>query len=73
MGKQIDNLRRVVQDLELRYGKGDIDVQQLQCELDGTEEVEERLTERRPATPHKYNFGSLAKQHFHASKPRDLL
>jgi hypothetical protein len=72
MGKQIDNLRRVVQDLELRYGKGDVDVQQLQSELDASEQVKERFAERRPATPHKYNFGSLAKQHFYASKPRDL-
>ena len=73
MGKKVDNLRRVVQDLETRYGKEDLDVQRLQSELTALEQVKERrIVERRAATPHKHNFQSLAKQHFHASKLGDL-
>lgn len=73
MSKKIDNLRRVVQDLENRYGKEDADVQRLQSELNSLEQVKERrFVDRRAATPHKHNFQSLAKQRFHASKLDDL-
>ena len=73
MGKKVDNLRRVVQDLETRYGKEDLDVQRLQSELNALEQVKERrIGERRAAPPHKHNFQSLAKQHFHASRQADL-
>ena len=73
MGKKLDNLRRVVQKLESRYGKDDVDVQRMRADLNVLEAIKEaKIVERRAATPHKHNFQSLAKQHFHASKQADL-
>lgn len=73
MGKKLDNLRRIVEKLETRYGKDDVDVQRMRGELNTLEAIKEaKVVERRAATPHKYNFQSLAKQHFHASKQADL-
>ena len=67
MSKKLDNLHRLVCDLELRYGKDDVDVQKLQAELNEltaskvTKEVVTRLTSQ-------LNHHTTAKQHFYRSK-----
>jgi hypothetical protein len=67
MGKKLDNLHRLIRDLESRYGKDDVDVQRLQSELnelkahESNAEVVTRLTSL-------LNRNTTAKQHFHGSK-----
>jgi len=69
MGKKIDQLRRVVTKLGVRYGEDDADVQCLRRELEVLEAVAEApREERRRAQQCRYTFGSLARQHYEASR-----
>jgi hypothetical protein len=46
MSRKTDNLMRIIQDLESRYGKGDPHVQQLQIKLSALEALEEACRRR---------------------------
>jgi hypothetical protein len=49
MSKKIDNLHRIIQDLESRYGKDDADVRNLHVELMALKEIEEADRQKRTA------------------------
>jgi hypothetical protein len=73
MSKKLDKLRNVVGKLAARYGEHDDDVRRLQVELDALEAcVVPPQFERRAPTPDKFNFQSLAKQHYNASRHKAL-
>lgn len=68
MGRKIDKLRRVVQNLADRYGKDDADVMRLKQELDALEAAGEgQRVERRKVQLCRYTFGSVARQHYYDS------
>jgi hypothetical protein len=67
MGKKIDNLRCVVQEMGDRYGADDVDVRQLKQELRALEvHAEARPEERRKTQICRYTFGSVARQKFNS-------
>jgi len=75
MGKQIDNLRCIIGDLQSRYGKEDADVQILQAKLStmvASEEAAGALS-KASITATKLGLKSLAKQHLGATQSGDLL
>ena len=70
MSKKMDKLRRLVQKLGTRYGMDDVDVVRLRQELEALEAMgKPQIVERRKAQVCRYNFDSVARQHFHAAKP----
>jgi hypothetical protein len=74
MGKKIDNLHRIVGDLESRYGRDDEDVQRLRGELTALVASKDAVTVNRIApAPNGLNRQSQVKQHFHTTKSGDLL
>lgn len=73
MNKKLDRLRNVFDKLRARYGDQDEDVRQLQVELDLLEVIAaETEVETQASTPDKYNFQSLAKQRYDASRQDSL-
>jgi hypothetical protein len=67
MDKKVENLRRLVRDLESRYGKDDVDVKRLQAEfnlLEATRAVAKFAPTR--------SLLSLAKQHDRGIKPTEF-
>ena len=72
MSKKLNRLRRVVGKLSLRYGAEDMDVLRLRQDLNALEALGEvQAEERRKEATCRYTFGSLAKQHFRASRAAD--
>jgi hypothetical protein len=67
MDKKVENLRRLVRDLESRYGKDDVDVKRLQAEFNLLEAT--RSVAKLAPTP---SLHSLAKQHDRGFKPTEL-
>jgi hypothetical protein len=68
MGKKVENLHRLVRDLESRYGKDDVDVKRLQAELN----LLEATKVANSLTP-TINNHSLAKQHYRAFRSTELI
>ena len=70
MSKKMDKLRHLVQKLGARYGVDDVDVVRLRQELEALEALgKPQIVERRKTQVCRYNFDSVARQHFRASEP----
>jgi hypothetical protein len=67
MGKKVENLHRLVRDLESRYGRDDVDVKRLQAELNLL--VGSKVVSNLASTPYRH---SLVKQHYRSFNPTDL-
>jgi hypothetical protein len=67
MGKKVDNLHRLVRDLESRYGKEDVDVKRLQAELNLLEAS--KAADNLGSPPYRH---SLAKQHYRGFRATEL-
>lgn len=67
MSKKIDNLYRLIQDLESRYGKDDVDVQQLYAELGVLKSLREADHKKRRT------FSPLASKPYTSEKRRNSL
>jgi hypothetical protein len=67
MGRKVENLHRLVRDLESRYGRDDVDVKRLQAELNLLEAS--KVVSNLASTPYRH---SLVNQHYRNFKPTEL-
>jgi hypothetical protein len=69
MSKKLDKLQRVIGKLKNHYGAEDEDVHRLQLELDALVALSRCPSSSRGlVSADKYNFQSLAKQQYYASR-----